>query len=84
MGGGVRVGRVDRLKPRHFQLVWFPEVDIGWKDNYILLSEVVTEVGDGVVGVANKESLSLTTVVLVAVNVGENSRDLSVYQRQTC
>jgi hypothetical protein len=43
------------------------------------LTEEVSEAGDGVIGVANKEGLGLATVVLVAVNVGENGRDLSIF-----
>lgn len=43
------------------------------------MAEEVSEVGDGVIGVANKEGLGLATVVLVAVNVRENGRDLSVF-----
>lgn len=57
-----------------------PEVDMRWKSNCILLSKEVPEVGNGVLGVSNKESLSLATVVLVAVNVGENGRNLSIYR----
>lgn len=45
----------------------------------VLLAEEVSEAGDGVIGIANKEGLGLATVVLVAVNVGENGRDLSVF-----
>lgn len=45
----------------------------------VLLAEEVSEAGDGVIGVANKEGLGLATIVLVAVNVGENGRDLSVF-----
>lgn len=46
----------------------------------VLLAEEVSEAGDGVIGIANKEGLGLATVVLVAVNVGENGRDLSVFK----
>ena len=60
------------------------ELKLKRKGSRILLSEVVSEVGNGIIGVANKESLSLATVVLVAVNVGENCRNLSVYPRYIC
>jgi hypothetical protein len=42
------------------------------------LTEKVPEVGDGVGRVADEEALGLATIVLVAVDVGENSRDLTV------
>ncbi len=45
----------------------------------LLLSEEVPEVGDSVVGVADEEVLSLLTVVLLAVDVGEDGRYLTVY-----
>lgn len=47
-------------------------------DGVVLLADEVTEVGNAVAGVADEEALGLLAVVLVAVDVGENGRDLTV------
>lgn len=47
----------------------------------ILLTKVVSEVSNGVAGVSDEEVLGLTTIVLIAIDVGENGRDLSVFGR---
>lgn len=44
-----------------------------------VLAEEVAEVGDGVLGIPDKESLGLLAVVLLAVNVRQNGGDLAVY-----
>lgn len=45
----------------------------------ILLAKEISEVGNGVLGVADKLGLSLSTVVFLAINVGEDGRDLTVW-----
>lgn len=80
MGGGVRVGRVDGLESEGILSVSLvPELGL-WRGVRVLLAEEVSEVGDGVIGVANEEVLGLSTVVLIAVNVRQNGGNLSVYQ----
>lgn len=48
----------------------------------ILSAEEVLEVGNRVVGVPHEEALSLSTVVFVAVNVGQDGRYLAVCRRR--
>jgi hypothetical protein len=50
----------------------------------VLLAKEVLEEGNGVGRVANQEALRLGTVVLVAVDVGENRGDLSVCDTTPC
>lgn len=76
VGRSVGVGRVDGLEPGRLELVWFLQVRCN--GNGVLLTKEVSEVGDGVVGVADEEVLGLATIVLVAINVGEDGRNLSV------
>lgn len=49
----------------------------GWID--ALFPQEVAEVGNRVGRVSDQECLSLIAVVFVAVHVGQNGRDLSVY-----
>jgi hypothetical protein len=80
VGGGVRVGRVDGLESEGILSVSLvPELGL-WREGRVLLAEEVSEVGDGVIGVANEEVLGLSTVILVAINVRENGGNLSVYR----
>lgn len=49
-----------------------------WTRGIVLLADKVAEVGNAVGGVADEEALGLLAVVLIAVGVGENGRDLTV------
>lgn len=51
----------------------------GGVDGLEVLTQVVAEVCDGVLGVADKLSLGLGTVVLLAVDVGEDAGNLTVF-----
>jgi hypothetical protein len=74
------VGRVDGLESEGILSVSLvPELGL-WRKGRVLLAEEVSEVGDGVIGVANEEVLGLSTVVLIAVDVRQNGGNLSVYQ----
>lgn len=74
------MGRVDGLESEGILSVSLvPELGL-WREVRVLLAEEVSEVGDGVIGVANEEVLGLSTVVLIAVNVRQNGGNLSVYQ----
>lgn len=64
-------------------LIWIaPAVWPGKGRGELLLAQVVSEVGDGVLGVADKLGLGLGTVVFFAINVGEDGGDLAVYGRR--
>jgi hypothetical protein len=81
VGRSVGVGRVDGLEPGRFELVWLLQARYNGKG--VLLTKEVSEVGDGVVGVADEEVLGLATIVLVAINVGEDGRNLSVCSKNS-
>lgn len=73
---GVAVSRVDRLESI------FPSARSVHRSQLgcLLLAQEVAEESDGVAGVADCEALCLGAVVLVAVDVGQHCRDLSICQ----
>jgi hypothetical protein len=50
----------------------------GRVDGLEVLAQEIPEVCDGVAGVANELSLGLSTMILLALDVGKNGRDLTV------
>lgn len=50
--------------------------DLG--EGHLLLANIVSEVCDSVLGIADKLRLGLSAVVFFTLNVGQNSRDLTV------
>jgi len=53
----------------------------GTKD-CLLLPQDVAEIGDGVLGVPDKEVLGLLAVVLVAVDVRQDGGDLTIWRKR--